>query len=148
MQVDVFIDGFFPGIIIMIVNYCFPVFGAAIANLTLFLLMVLWKQWFLGKCLSSRLKKYLSILGNTFLSKGRLNQIIFTLWLRLLWVSNQYLSLHKQTLPKNGTFENWTDYLLVMHKVYFKSKIWIVVVLVWDCDSANKSLQVLYMTKF
>ena len=41
-------------------------------------------------------------------------------------------------------FGNWKDYLLVMQK------IWIVVYLVsvWACDSANKSSQVLYMTKF
>ena len=38
----------------MIVNFCFHVFGATIADLDAALLKILWKRWFLGKCSSSR----------------------------------------------------------------------------------------------
>ena len=69
----------------MIINYCFHVCGATIADLdTVSVKKILWRQWLLEKCLSYRFKKYLPIFVNTFLLKGELTQIIFLLWLRLL----------------------------------------------------------------
>ena len=47
---------------------------------------ILQRWWFQGKCWSSKFKKYLPIFVDTFLLKGGLNQIIFLLWLRFLWV--------------------------------------------------------------
>ena len=56
----------------MVVNYCFHVFGATIADLDAVSVEDLGD------------KKYLPIFVDTFLLKGGLNQIIFLLWLRLL----------------------------------------------------------------
>ena len=54
--------------------------------LTLFLLKILWRSWFWGKCLYSRFKKCLPILVDTFLPKRGVNQIIFLLRLHLWWM--------------------------------------------------------------
>ena len=72
----------------MIVNYCFhvSVFGATMADLDAVSVEDLVEAVVLRKCLSSRFKKCLPIFVDTFLLKGELNQIIFLLWLRLLWV--------------------------------------------------------------
>ena len=68
----------------MVGNYCFHAFGATIADFDAVSVKDLVEAVVLRKCLSSRFKKYLPIFVVTFLLKGRLNQIIFLLWLRWL----------------------------------------------------------------
>ena len=57
----------------MIVNYCFHVFGAAIADPDAVSVEDLVEAGVLRKSLSSRFKKYLPIFVDTFLLKGELN---------------------------------------------------------------------------
>ena len=57
----------------MIVNYCFHVFGAAIADPDAVSVEDLVEAGLLRKSLSSRFKKYLPIFVDTFLLKGELN---------------------------------------------------------------------------
>ena len=61
----------------MIVNYCFHVFGATIAELDAVSIEDLVEAVVLRKILISRFKKFLPILVDTFLLKGGLNQIMF-----------------------------------------------------------------------
>ena len=65
-------------------NYSFHVFGATIADFYAVSVKDLVEAVVWGKMLSSRFKKYSPIFVDTYLLKGRLNQIIFLLWLGLL----------------------------------------------------------------
>ena len=68
----------------MIINYCFHVFGATIADVEAVFVEDLVKAVVSRKMLISRFKKYWPIFVDTFQLKGGLNQIIFLLRSRLL----------------------------------------------------------------